>query len=415
MSLAVKSQDESLLCEGQNRVAFEHFHASLKRLGGESTVFRLQLIHPEHIFDELQIRLKAMFSAPDIVVGCDHKNALIAIMGLHFASHESLIVDIKRVLDLPYQTSLGSDPVDINIHAAPFSGKAPLDLDGLCRDLGLTPDVLLNAYKAPNAPKVLARNSSAQHSSVNWSAETILMMLNERRLELDYQPIVEAKTGALHHHEALMRIIDLNGARRSAGSFIMAAETQGLAHLIDHRALELCALKLREDKHIRLAVNVSAETVKTLESAKAYLTALRALGPDTRRVTLELTETAALEDLATACYFSEKARSLGCEFAIDDFGAGHTSFKNLMAVEADAIKIDAEFVSGISKHSYKQAFVRMITDLAQIFAIHTVAEGVETEADAEYLQALGVDYFQGYLFGAPHPQPCSPKVCAKTA
>jgi len=103
-------------------------------------------------------------------------------------------------------------------------------------------------------------------------------------------------------------------------------------------------------------LNVSAATVKDQQSADDYMTALRALGTATPRITLELTETAALGDPAMASRFSVQARALGCEFSIDDFGSGHTSFQNLMAIEADSLKIDGSFVKDLSLTPHKQTF-----------------------------------------------------------
>ena len=150
---------------------------------------------------------------------------------------------------------------------------------------------------------------------------------------------------------------------------------------------------------------MSAGTVKNKDIADDYIAALRALGPDVNRVTLELTETLALEDPAMASRFSDEARSLGCEFAIDDFGAGYTTFRNLLAIEADTIKIDGKFIQNLSSSPNNQTFVRMMVDLAQTFGVKTVAEMVDNPADADLLERLGVDYLQGYMFGIPSAAP----------
>jgi len=400
---AVKlSQRQDMLAEpsvlydlANSQQAIETFHAALRRLRGEAVVFRLCVTNLHEAYAEFskgtEERLKAMFSAPDILIRLDEENFLVAVMGLDITASENVGDNIKRVLtDLPYQTAFGHLSTRIDINAAELLGRDLLDIEALYQTLGLS-------IVSDSLPHALQHCQAAQ----TWNVETIISMLNERRLDMAYQPIIEVSSGRVHHYEALMRIVEDDGTRVSAGNMIMAAETHELAHLLDHRALELAAQMLRQHKQVKLAVNISADTLKTKERANAYLKALRALGPDTRRLTLELTETAALEDLAIACMFSERARSFGCEFAIDDFGVGHTSFKNLMAIEADTIKIDRSFVDGIGDDTHKQAFVRMITDLAQIFAIETVAEGIETQADADCLKALGVHYFQGYLFGKP--------------
>ena len=236
-------------------------------------------------------------------------------------------------------------------------------------------------------------------------AEDVIAALNDRRVSLAYQPIIEAKSRDLHHYECLLRLKRDDGEIVSAGHFIMAAEKLGLVHLLDRRALEIASDTLLRYPDIKLALNVSAATVKNQGTADAYLEALRALGPYTKRVTLELTETVALEDPAMASRFSVESRMLGCEFSIDDFGSGYTTFQNLMAIEADSVKIDGSFVQELSLIPHKQTFVRMMVDLSQTFGVKTVAEMVETREDADLLQRLGVDYLQGYLFGVPSAAP----------
>jgi len=239
----------------------------------------------------------------------------------------------------------------------------------------------------------------------DFAAEDILSALNDRRISLAFQPIIDAKTRQLHHYECLLRLRQEAGEIISAGRFIVASERLGLVHLLDRRALELAAEALRVHPDIHIALNVSAGTVQKSDTAKAYMAALKALGPDAQRVSLELTETIALEDPAMASQFSEEARALGCDFAIDDFGSGYTTFQNLMTIEAEMIKIDGSFIEGIARTPYKETFVRMMVDLAQTFGVKTVAEMVDSRADAELLERLGVDYLQGYMFGIPSAAP----------
>ncbi len=235
--------------------------------------------------------------------------------------------------------------------------------------------------------------------------DDIISALNERRVNLAYQPIVNAKTRQTHHFECLLRLKRKDGELVSAADFIIAAEKLDLVHLLDRRALEIAGQTLRQKPDIRIALNISAATVKTKEYAKDYLSALKALGRDCERIIIEMTETLALEDPSLANYFSVEARTLGCHFSIDDFGAGYTTFRNLMAIEADEIKIDGSFIRDLSITPHKQVFVRMMVDLASTFSVKTVAEMVGSREDADLLTRLGVDYLQGYMFGLPAPTP----------
>ena len=247
--------------------------------------------------------------------------------------------------------------------------------------------------------------SDKVHVLRETTSEDIIAALNQRRIQLAYQPIIHTKTARLHHYECLLRLKREDGEVVSAGQFIMAAERLGLVHLLDRRALQLASETLLAEPGIHLALNVSAGTIKDPETAADYVSTLKALGPNAEQVTLELTETVALDDPAMASEFSNNVRALGCSFAIDDFGSGYTTFSNLMAIEADTIKIDGSLIEGIASDSNKQTFVRMMVDLAQTFSVETVAEMVDNRADADILRRLGVDYLQGYMFGVPSAAP----------
>ena len=348
-------------------------------------------------------RLRDMMTPPDLLARIGDRSFGLAVFETSANELDSLAETIKTVLSgKPYQTRHGNLSLKIDIGATQLgvdtsSAQAVLSqtrtalthnpLGGLTF---YTPDMEQAETKAP-APRI--------------DEDDILQALNDRRISLAYQPIVDAKSRELHHYECLLRLRTQSGELISAWRFIVEAEKLGLVDLLDRRALELARDTLRQHPEVHLALNVSAGTVKNKDIADDYIAALRALGPDVNRVTLELTETLALEDPAMASRFSDEARSLGCEFAIDDFGAGYTTFRNLLAIEADTIKIDGKFIQNLSSSPNNQTFVRMMVDLAQTFGVKTVAEMVDNPADADLLERLGVDYLQGYMFGIPSAAP----------
>ena len=237
------------------------------------------------------------------------------------------------------------------------------------------------------------------------SVDEIMRALLERRVTLFYQAVVSARTKAIDHFEALLRLVDEEGAIITPNRFIGVAEENNLIHLLDRRALDIAQVTLQVRDNIRLAVNVSAATIKNDVASRDYLAKLKAMGAKSKQLMIELTETEDPGDLARVNAFAANARAMGCRMAIDDFGAGHSSFKSLMAVEADEVKIDGSFIRDIATTPYKQAFVKLIVDMAQTFDIKTVAECVETQADAEVLRTYGIDYMQGYLFSKPAEEP----------
>ena len=348
-------------------------------------------------------RLRDMMTPPDLLARIGDRSFGLAVFETSANELDSLAETIRTVLSgKSYQTRYGNLSLKIDIGATQLgvdtsSAQAVLSQTrtALTHNLlgGLTfytPDMEQAETKAP---------------ALRIDEDDILQALNDRRISLAYQPIVDAKSRDLHHYECLLRLRTQSGELISAWRFIVEAEKLGLVDLLDRRALELARDTLRQHPEVHLALNVSAGTVKNKDIADDYIAALRALGLDVNRVTLELTETLALEDPAMASRFSDEARSLGCEFAIDDFGAGYTTFRNLLAIEADTIKIDGKFIQNLSSSPNNQTFVRMMVDLAQTFGVKTVAEMVDNPADADLLERLGVDYLQGYMFGIPSAAP----------
>ncbi|MGV6801406.1 MAG: EAL domain-containing protein [bacterium] len=246
---------------------------------------------------------------------------------------------------------------------------------------------------------VTLRNKNTELSDV------ILTALNERRVVLAYQPIVGDVAEDIQKYECLIRMQGEDGREVPAPDFVPAAERLGLVHLLDRRVLELAILTLKENQDIKLNVNVSWETVKDPVSAQGYVSHLRANSDVADRVTVELTETQVVDAIEASIEFVTEIKELGCDFAIDDFGAGYTSFRNLKALDIDVLKIDGSFVTGVSSSRENQLFVRTLLDLARNFGMKTVAEWVDNEADAVLLKGLGVDFLQGYFIGKPEQTP----------
>ncbi len=245
---------------------------------------------------------------------------------------------------------------------------------------------------------------SARRRNTHMS-DVILTALNERRVRLAFQPIVSDIGEAPTKFECLIRMRAEDGREVPAPEFIPVAERLGLVHFLDRRVLELAINTLAVCPNIKLNVNISMETVKDPLWAEGYLSVLRSNEALARRITVELTETQVIDAVDASIEFVTTVKKLGASFAIDDFGAGYTSFRNLKALDIDTLKIDGSFVTGVSASRENQLFVRTLLDLARNFGMRTVAEWVDNEADAMLLKGLGVDFLQGYLIGKPETTP----------
>jgi len=232
-------------------------------------------------------------------------------------------------------------------------------------------------------------------------ADEVVNALKDNRLVFAYQPIVDAKTRETKHHECLLRMKREDGSILAAGAFIPAAEQLGLVRLVDRRALEMTVDMLHSHPQLTLGVNVSGTTAGDPSWLKSFIDYVRANSSIAPRMIIELTETAALHHFEENANFVSQLRELGCRVAIDDFGAGYTSFRNLQMLRVDMVKIDGAYVQGLCSSPDNQIFVRTLVDLAKNFKLKTVAEWVGTEEEAALLESFGIDYFQGFLFGVP--------------
>lgn len=357
-------------------------------------------------------RLTACVRSPDV---CARVSGLSFGIGLADCSGAQMIKVAERIVrelsDTPYGSPYGELYTEFAVGGSALSQKAVSAADAMEQAATASRHSKLRQGAFVAYDQSLPDLRPRQRARA-VTRDDVITALNDRRVTLAYQPIVHAGSRETHHYECLLRLRRDDGEMISAADFIQAAERLDCVHLLDRRALEIAHKTLMDKPEIRLALNVSAATVINPETADAYLETLRALGPLTKNIVIELTETVALEDPAMASRFSVEARSFGCQFAIDDFGAGYTTFRNLMAIEADEIKIDGSFIRDLSLTPHKQVFVRMMVDLAQTFSVKTVAEMVGSREDADLLTRLGVDYLQGFMFGVPAPAPGSRAVLA---
>jgi len=152
-------------------------------------------------------------------------------------------------------------------------------------------------------------------------------------------------------------------------------------------------------------VNVSGTAGGDGAWLQSFVDYVAANGDVANRLLVELTETAALEHFEENARFVTRLHELGARVAIDDFGAGYTSFRNLHRPKVDTVKIDGFYIESLKANPENQVFVRTLVGLAQNLDMKTVAEWVSSDEDAALLESMGVDYFQGFHFGSPALDP----------
>ena len=223
---------------------------------------------------------------------------------------------------------------------------------------------------------------------------------------LAFQPVVHAanqKKPAFY--EGLIRILDKTGRILPAADFIDAIEKTETGRQIDCLALSLGLETLFSNPGLRLSINMSARSIGYKRWQEILERGLRQSPTVAERLILEITESSAMimPDIVQA--FMSDLQSRGVTFALDDFGAGYTSFRYLRDFYFDILKIDGQFISGIQNNPDNQILTQALISIGRHFEMFTVAEFVETAEEAAFLAEIGIDCLQGYYLGRPTTKP----------
>jgi diguanylate cyclase (GGDEF)-like protein len=229
--------------------------------------------------------------------------------------------------------------------------------------------------------------------------DEIVTALNERRIVMAFEPVVEAQSRQAAFYECLVRMEQADGQVLMAPDIVPVAERLGLIRLVDHRVLELVVAELAASPNVQLSLNISPDTTMDPDWWASIESLMRAHPGVAERLIIEITETVAIQDVDDVRGFVTRLKNFGSRIAIDDFGAGYTSFRNLRKLGVDIVKIDGAFVQNIARSADDRAFVQTLIDLARRLQIKTVAEWVQDDESADMLRDWGCDFIQGRLIG----------------
>jgi diguanylate cyclase (GGDEF)-like protein len=263
-------------------------------------------------------------------------------------------------------------------------------------------EALSEAFRLPGDGFVVFTSSeerNAQRLLNARCATEIVCCLRDGLFKLAFQPVFNAQTREVVMHEALLRMVDTTGALITAGHLVPIAERLGLIRLIDRAVLQLALQTLQTYSDAKLSINISATTVTDPRWNAQLLDMIGAAPEPASRLVVEITETAALGNLATSYDFVLALRALGCGVALDDFGAGYTSYRNLKELSLTHIKLDGSFCSNLEEGGENRTFVESMVELAHAFGLKVIAEWVDTAKDAKILTDIGVDGLQGNMLG----------------
>ncbi|MBN9009421.1 MAG: GGDEF and EAL domain-containing protein, partial [Rhizobiales bacterium] len=317
-----------------------------------------------------------------ILMNCEERDMVAAAERFHAAVRNEVIT-----------TEAGSVALTVGIGgvALPRYGRTPVEAMARAQEaLHLARQRGSGHFVAhAHSPEIQAERA---HNLV--LSRELVAALNEKRLRLAFQPVLDTASRRPVFHEVLVRLEDAEGGIAADSEFIAVAERLGLVRLIDYRVLDLALEALAAAPAHHLSVNVSAGTIGDSEWLARLSGAISGKPDLASRLIVEITETAMIAHVEEAARFVALLHDLGCRIAIDDFGAGFSSFRHLRDLGVDIVKIAGAFVENLPRSRDDQVFVRALVDIARNLGMTTVAEWVADEETIAMLRGIGVDMLQ---------------------
>lgn len=398
------------------------FIDSTKKYGTKGALLYLDLDDFKHINDGLghqygDVLLRSIAHSVQRVSGiadtCYRMGGdefVVIIPPEHYSGHEEIVEEIKRIFDKPWYLK------DADYYCTMSMGVVTFPDDGeSVEDLIKKADISM--YDAKKGGK----NRIAWYSDnlKEVSSKRLDMEKNMRaatvngcgEFEVYYQPIIDVTldgtpcTGA----EALVRWNNEKLGFVAPADFIPLAEYLGLINPIGNYILEQACKSCRswnDRGHENYKVNVNLSVIQLLQPdiVEIVKQALEKSGLSPRNLTLEVTESLAINDMRRMQEILGSIKALGVRIALDDFGTGYSSLSHIREIPLDVIKVDQSFVKDLAEDDYSQAFVKMVAELARTRGVSICVEGIETEAQYKVLESMNIQLIQGYYFDRPMRQ-----------
>lgn len=320
----------------------------------------------------------------------------------------SILEEIRQILNEPFVVNKISQHVDITIGVTKDKGK-----DKFFDELLQEATIALN-YMDASTSKNYSFYDERMDSAIQRE-ETIERELRDAidsqdisKLYLVYQPIIDSKIGRIDSFEALARMNSEKYGPVSPGEFIDIAERKQLIIPLTNFILKIACAFINEltslgHDDLRVAVNISTIHILQGNFVASVLNIMKEFGISGENLELELTETIMMENFQVVNERLKDLRQEGIHISLDDFGTGYSSFDRLSELNVDTLKIDQYFINNIGEDNKFSYITRDLISIAHKFGLQTVAEGVEYDAQRDYLLEYDCDKFQGYFFSKPLP------------
>ncbi|MBI3916783.1 MAG: EAL domain-containing protein [Betaproteobacteria bacterium] len=410
------------LTELPNRHSLQLTIESAMQSGRTGALLFIDLDHFKYVNDNFghrigdQLLVGVSGILRDLMNECD--GDLYRLGGDEFAIHlpdklrKEAIDAAELVLDAVarYRFQAGEQKAIANLSASigvalyPFHGN---DLPALLSNV----DIAMYQAKDLGRNRYVLFDQSADglrstHHRVHW-AKRLRDALDEDRLVLFSQAVVRLADQVPVHQEILVRIRDDDGRFILPGNFIELAESLGLVQEVDLRVVEILLKFMARNgqygQKLRYFVNLSRVSISDQRWITRFMTLLRSSAVNPNQLVFEITETAAMAEVDVTLAFIRRLKDMGCRFALDDFGAGFSSFYYLKRFEVDYLKIDGGFVRDLATDEGNRIFVKAMNDVARALKKQVIAEWVESPEVLKVLLDMGAEYGQGYLFQRPEP------------
>ncbi|MEW5056592.1 MAG: EAL domain-containing protein [Cycloclasticus sp.] len=326
----------------------------------------------------------------------------------------------QEALDIAERLRLKIDEFDFKTGSNVYNVSASIGVAILAplEKIRRPSELMSKADHACYTAKTLGRNrvnlfegENEQLASLRDDAQwvpKIRRALKEDAFQLVFQPVVNASDGHVSHYETLLRMIDDSGELLSPVKFIPVAERMGLINQIDlwvvSHVIDYIADLGKDQDDICFTVNLSIHALQGDFLLPVLQQKLETSWISPARLTFEITETAAVSNFEKTRKMVARIRALGCRFALDDFGAGFSSFNYLKNFPVDYLKIDGQFINNLALDPADQVLVKSMIDIAHSLGKKAIAEYVSNPEILRILQEFGVDYVQGYLLGKPEKE-----------
>jgi len=313
-------------------------------------------------------------------------------------------IEHDHVQEKAISLSLGMQGIKIAVTGGDVFNLA-LVIGGACADAASEVDELFNRAdfalhlareRSHNRIRIYGDADEIHRQELSHQLNTLSLVRtalldDPSRIAMHYQPIIDLTGGKISHFEALLRLQDENGAPCDAGELIKACEVFGLIGLLDRAVVKICLADSQGlPENAGIAINLSGKSVGDPELLHLIETQIEMSSIDPSRIIFELTETATISNLGEVRQFIQRIKSLGCRFALDDFGVGFSSFSYLKELDLDYLKLDGSFIVNLPHNPNDQVFVRAMVEISRVCGLSVIAEWVEDEETAEMLREFGI-------------------------